>query len=499
MIFPAPSTLRRASSLALVALGIAALAQHASGYSLNGKTWPTGSNVILQLGLGSSGVLTDGSPSWDAAVLPALTSWNQQIQRIQLAGVLNPATTASSGDKVNSVVFSNSVFGQSFGSGTLAVTYYVTQGSNMIEADVLFNRAQSFDSYRGRLRFGSNGYAIADVRRVFLHEMGHGIGLNHQEGDNIMAAMISDRETLSGDDIAGVQTMYGAPVGPPPTPTPLPTATPAPTPAATPAPPPSSGQSRLANISTRMRVGVGDGVLIAGFIIQGADAKKLILRATGPSLAAAGVSGALQDPVLEVYDVAGNLVAQNDDWQTGGQAAEITATGVAPTNVSESALVLTLQPGTYTAMVHGRYNGTGVALVEAYELTAPATKLANLSTRGFIGTGDEVLIGGLIVQGTGVKKIIIRAIGPSLRGSIASALSDPTLEVYDGAGQLIASNDNWTSSAQQNEIIASTVPPTNPLESAAVLTLSPGNYTAIVRGVNNTTGIGVVEVYDLGP
>ncbi|HEV3410528.1 MAG TPA: matrixin family metalloprotease, partial [Chthoniobacterales bacterium] len=202
---------------------MASYSQRASAYSLNGKSWPSGT-VTVHLGLGNPVLpLSDGSTTWNAAVAPALTMWNQQIGRVQLAAVMDSSSAASSGDRVNSVVFSNSVFGQSFGTGTLAVAYYVTQGSNLIEVDVLFNRAQTFDSYRGDLRFGGSGYALADIRRVFLHEMGHGIGLNHQEGDNIMAALVGDRETLSNDDIAGARAMYGAPAATPtPTPTPPP-------------------------------------------------------------------------------------------------------------------------------------------------------------------------------------------------------------------------------------------------------------------------------------
>ncbi|MGZ4985624.1 MAG: matrixin family metalloprotease [Chthoniobacterales bacterium] len=472
-------------ALVLRILTFAALSQTAHGYVLNGKTWVNGSNIVLQLSLGNAGsTLTDGNTSWNAAVLPVLTMWNQQMQRVQLSAVMDSTAPNSAGDHVNSVVWANSVYGQAFGSSTLAVTYYMTQGSSMIEADVLFNRAQTFDSYRGNLKFGNNGFAIADIRRVFLHELGHAIGLQHQNGDVIMNPTVSNREVLASDDIAGAQAMYGAPVA---TPTP------------TPSPTPDTSTPRLANISTRMKVGTGDQVLIGGFIISGSTSKQILLRATGPSLTAAGVAGAMQDPTLELRDSGGNLIAQNDDWQSGTQAAAITASGLAPTNTKESAIIATLQPGTYTAILQGHNATQGIALVEGYELNAPTTRLANLSTRGRIGIGDEVLIGGLIVQGSGGKKVIIRALGPSLAGSVAGALADPALEIYDGNGQLMASNDNWTSSSQVAEIIASTVPPSNSLESAVVATLASGNYTAMVHGVNGGTGVGMVEVYDLDP
>src|SRR5207302_9446582 len=163
----------------------------------------------------------------------------------------------SSGDGVNAVVFSNTLFWQQFGSGTLAVTYWRSSGSNIVEADILFNRNQQFDSYRGPLRFGSNGWAIGDIRRVLTHELGHALGLDHpdqhgQHVDAIMNSVTSDRETLSADDISGAQSMYAAP-GPTPTPTPA----------------PSPSGSHVANIWTRMDVGTGNNVMIAGFIVSG--------------------------------------------------------------------------------------------------------------------------------------------------------------------------------------------------------------------------------------
>src|SRR5436309_3308731 len=196
----------------------------ARAYVFEGASWPAGTTVVLQLGLGDAGrTLIDGNTSWNTAAAPALNMWDQDIQRAQLTSVTS-VVSVSSGDGVNSVVFSDSIFGQSFGSGTLAVTYYRTQGSRMVEADILFNRGQNFDSYRGALRFGSNGYVIADIRRVMAHELGHVLGLDHpddhgQHVDAIMNSITSDRETLSSDDIAGGQSLYGAPA---PTPTPTP-------------------------------------------------------------------------------------------------------------------------------------------------------------------------------------------------------------------------------------------------------------------------------------
>lgn len=483
-------------------LAIAGLSATANGYVLEGPRWPSGTTVVLQLGLGNAGrTLQDGNTSWDAAVEPVANMWNQTFQRVQIVNVFNPQAPVSHSDRINSVVFTNSIFGQSFGSGTLAVTYYSSSGSNMVEADALFNRAAVFDSYRGPLQFIPHGVAIADIRRVFLHELGHALGLGHpdQGGQRLTAVMnsiVGNQEELSADDIAGGQFLYGAPVAPIPTPTPTPTPTAAPT-----ATPPSGGPaSHLANISTRMKVGSGQNVLIGGFIIQGSQPKKLILRAIGPSLESHGVPTVLEDPVLELRDSAGVLVASNDDWQDGPQGSEIQQSGIAPTNVLESAILRTLAPGSYTAVVSGYNGGQGNGLIEAYEMDANSTRMVNISTRGRVGTADEPMIGGLIVQGGAAKKVIVRALGPSLAAGgspVAGVLADPILELRDGSGNLLAVNDDWGSSAQVSDIVATTIPPVNAQESAIVATLNAGNYTAIVRGLDNTSGVALVEVFDL--
>jgi hypothetical protein len=483
-------------------LALASFAATARAYVLEGQSWPSGAVVIIQLNLGNAGrTLQDGNTSWDDAVAPVATMWNDKLLRVQVANTPGVGLPASSGDHVNSVVFSSTVFGQAFGSSTLAVTYYRSVGSSMIESDTLFNTAAKFDSYRGPLQFIAHGPAIADIRRVFLHELGHGLGLGHPDtaGQRVTAVMnsiVSDQEVLASDDIAGGQYLYGVPALPTPTPTPNPTPTP------TPSPTPTAPASHLANISTRMRVGVNDNVLIGGFIIKGSQSKKLILRAIGPSLAAAGVANAMTDPVLELHDAAGNVIATNDNWALSPQSLEIQQSGVAPGNSAESAIVATLAPGNYTAVVSGAGGGQGVALVEAYELDGNATRLVNISTRGRVGVGDEAMIGGLIIQGSAAKYVIIRALGPSLGGGpspIADVLADPVLELHDGSGNLIAANDDWRNSSQTNEIIQTGVPPTNNSESAIVATLAPGNYTAVIRGANGGTGVGLVEVYDLDP
>jgi hypothetical protein len=247
----------------------------------------------------------------------------------------------------------------------------------------------------------------------------------------------------------------------------------------------------LANISTRLLAGTGNNVLIGGFIVTGAQPKRVIVRAIGPSLP---ISGALADPILELRDSSGGLVAVNDDWRSDHEA-EIMATSIPPNNDKESAIVATLPANNsaYTAILRGVNNGTGIGVVEVYDLNRTVdSKLGNISTRGFVQTDDNVLIGGLIVLGQDAQKVIVRGIGPSL--NISGQLADPTLELRDENGGLLRSNDNWRTD-QEAEIIATTIPPSNDLESAIVKTLTPGNYTAIVRGVSGTSGIGVVEVY----
>ena len=252
----------------------------------------------------------------------------------------------------------------------------------------------------------------------------------------------------------------------------------------------------MGNISTRLRVETGDNILIGGFIITGTQSKRIIVRAIGPSLP---LTGALDDPILELRDAAGGLILSNDNWRIGGQETEIIATGIPPSDDLESAIVATLPANSsaYTAVMRGVNNGTGTGVVEAYDLDQTVdSKLANISTRGLVQTGDNVLIGGLIILGQNPLRVIVRAIGPSL--PVPGALQNPTLELRDGDGNLVASNDNWRDDPlEESEINATGIPPTNDLESAIVRNLAPGPYTAIVRGANNTTGVAVVEAYGL--
>jgi hypothetical protein len=250
------------------------------------------------------------------------------------------------------------------------------------------------------------------------------------------------------------------------------------------------------NISTRLEVLGGDNVLIVGFIVQGpaGSTKKVLIRGLGPSLVSAGVTNPLGDPLLILHKP-DHSTATNDDWQQG-DASQI-PDGFAPGDPHESAMVVTLPTGTYTAELRGAHGETGIGLVEAYDLSGSApTRLANVSTRGFVDTGDNVMIGGFYVGGTEPGQILVRALGPSLADAgVPGALQATTLEVHDKNGAVL-SNQGWRST-QESDIIATTIPPTNDNDSAIVATLVPGAYTAIVRGANNTTGIALVEAYSL--
>jgi CSLREA domain-containing protein len=303
-----------------------------------------------------------------------------------------------------------------------------------------------------------------------------------------------------GSDIGSYELQIPTPT-PTPTPTPKPTPKPTPTPTATPkpsatptvTPKPRATPTTLGNISTRVRVETGSNVLIGGFIVTGTQPKKVLIRAIGSSLA---IAGHLEDPKLELFH-GQTLLASNDNWADSPDKQAIIDTTIPPSDSRESALIATLPANNsaYTAIVRGVNNGTGVGLVEVYDLDrAVNSKLANISTRGVVQTADNAMIGGFIVL-NGTQKVIVRAIGPSL--PVTGALQDPFLELHDKNGAVLQSNDNWKTGGQQAEIIATTVAPTNERESAIVRTLTPGNYTGVVRGVNETTGVALVEVFAL--
>jgi hypothetical protein len=277
----------------------------------------------------------------------------------------------------------------------------------------------------------------------------------------------------------------------------------------TPTPTPGSTAGLVGNVSTRLPVGVDDNVLIEGFIVQGpaGSTKKIIVRALGPFLAQFGIADALANPTLEIHDANNATVATNNDWKvtqvggliTGDQSAEISASGVKPANDLESAIIADLAPGSYTAVVAGAGRTIGTAIVDAYDLSAASpARLANIATRGLIQPGDKLMIAGFIVQ-NGPVKAVIRAIGPSLSAfGITNALPDTTLQLRDENGVIVLENDDWRTDQQQAQELQNVgLQPSNDLEAALIATIPPGQYTAQVRGKNEATGIGVVEIYFL--
>ncbi|HKP04964.1 MAG TPA: hypothetical protein VJU77_16550 [Chthoniobacterales bacterium] len=265
---------------------------------------------------------------------------------------------------------------------------------------------------------------------------------------------------------------------------------------------PTPPASTLRNISTRLRILTGDNALIGGMIATGTAGKRVIVRAIGPSLTGFGVPGALANPTLDLFQ-GSTLLMSNDDWQNSTQQAEISATGLAPSDPAESAIIWTLTPNQgYTAVVRGLNNTTGTGLVEVYDLdSAAASKLGNISTRGFVDVEDNVMIAGLIVgpSNGGTLKILVRALGPTLGDfGVSGFLANPTLDLVNSSGTVIRSDDNWQDDpAQSTQIQAAGLAPGHAEEAALVETLAPGSYTAVVRGNSGTTGVGLVEAYNI--
>jgi len=260
--------------------------------------------------------------------------------------------------------------------------------------------------------------------------------------------------------------------------------------------------AKALNIATRLRVETGDNAMIGGFIVTGSAAKPLVLRGIGPSLATLGISDFLSDPVLSLHGANGATLNQDDNWQDDpAQAAQINAAGLAPQDPRESGLAVTLTPGAYTAILSGKNQATGVGLVEIYDTNeATNSQLGNISTRGLVQTGSNVMIGGFILGGsTGNTRTAIRGIGPSLgQSGLSNVLENPTLELHDGNGTTLVANDNWqddpTSAAA---LSANGFALQNNLESGIFMSLPPGNFTVILAGRDGGTGIGLVEIYNL--
>lgn len=452
----------------------------ARAYFLEGQSWTLNRTLVVQLSLGGNWQLADGFTSFDQSAADALNIWNGYLAHLRFSWVLNSPVTPSGTDELMSAAFANNVFGDKFGSGVLAITTYSFRGTTMDESDTIFNNAYNWDSYRGPVRDAQ------DFHRVALHEFGHALGLDHPDEHNqmvfaIMNSHISSTDTLQPDDIAGVQSLY----------------------ADGPAYQSATSAPVLQNISTRGFVGTGDNVMIGGFIIQGSQPARIVLRAIGNSLQGAGIAGALEDPTITIYDSNNRVVATNDDWIDSADATTLASFHLDPPDSIESAVIATLGPGSYTAVVQSYSDAkqpamTGIGLVEVYDLHNSGSRLGNISTRGLVQTGNSVLIGGFIVGPSQAKTVVVRALGPTLgdRG-VANPLADPLLEVRDASGNLLGSNDNWQESGNATLIQSEGFAPARPSESALQLTLNPGSYTAIVQGVGRTSGVGLVEVYDL--
>ena len=358
--------------------------------------------------------------------------------------------------------------------------------------------------YTGTIHFTSTSQGNLPPNGTLTNGLGTFSATLNTLGNQTITATDTLNASITGTSntilvISDIVTPPPSPTATPATPTPTP-ATPTPTPTATPTPT-STPAAQPLNVSTRLRVQTGDNAGIAGFIITGTVPKNVLLRGIGPSLTAFGITGALANPTLDLRRPDGSRIRANDNWRDM-QEEEIEATGIPPQDNLEAAIIETLDPGSYTVILRGMGMTTGVGLVEVYDLNQGAdSKLANLSTRAFVDTGDNIVIAGFVLGGSnGNDRAVVRGIGPSLTAfGIANALADPTLELRNSNGALLASNNDWEDSpAQAAELTAAGLAPTNPLESGIAITLPPGPYTALLAGRNNGTGVGVVEVYDRG-
>ena len=397
-----------------VVIGLLLAASGGRAYVLEGQSWTRDRTVQMQLSLGPSRPLSDGFQSFNESARDALNTWNGYLAHMKFSWVMNSPVVPANDDDEMSVFFSDTTFGESFGSSTLAITLLNYRDTVMEETDTIFNTSYTWDSYRGPLQPG-----IIDFHRVALHEFGHTVGLDHPDQANpkqtvtaVMNANVSNVDSLQADDIAGGQSIYSS----------------------GPAYQTGNNAPVLLNISTRAVIGTGDNVLIGGFIIQGSQPATLVLRGLGGSLRASGLTGVLDDPTITIYDSNNNIVGTNDDWFNSASGSTIASYHLDPPNSIDSAAYITLNPGSYTAIVQSYSTstqpaGSGIGLVEVYDLHGTSSRLGNLSTRGQVQTGDGILIGGFIVGGATTKSAALRALGEALEHD---AFARERLPVYIG-------------------------------------------------------------------
>jgi hypothetical protein len=440
---------RRLSAVLLPALLAApALAPvTVKAYSLIGPSWPSG-DITMHLQLGTpSAPLTDGSTSWNALAESAFQQWNQHLSRSRFTFVRDSTAARTSGNRLNNIFFSSTVYGESWGNGVLAVTLSSRNSRNTTESDVLFNNRLQWDSYRGTLH-----RSVMDFYRVALHEFGHVLGLDHPDEAQqsvvaLMNSTVSNLDTIQADDIAGVRALY-------------------------------QGTAAAGTAPTILAQPAGSTVQITG-----SHTMNVAASGTGPlsydwSFRPAGTN--LEEPLL---------LAEGPSYTIGSvQAADA---------------------GTYSVVVSnamGSVESSSASLQVTPISTNPDTTLFNISTRGVAGSGNAVLIAGLIIGGSTPKQVLVRAAGPALGDfNVPGVLSDPELTLYDSAGKVVARNDNWGSDGSASTLAATFSRlgafqfKANSRDAALLVSLPPGNYTAHVSGVSGTTGVALVEAYDADP